>query len=156
VSTSADTHVRQPVSECTEGITLVLYRLQLGLTWLKSKYLLTMLPPFSMRASCGVLGFSFAFLVAFMRRERMWPPPDQWPRLTAAGEISSEVADGDHMGLDRAGSGGATDGAKHQGSGKRSGLSRPHRTKRRSCRTTAMPAAAAAPNRLTQVNYGNG
>jgi drug/metabolite transporter (DMT)-like permease len=52
-----------------------------GLTWPQSKFLLTMLPPFSMRASCGVLGFSFAFLVAFIRRERLWPPRDQWPRL---------------------------------------------------------------------------
>jgi probable blue pigment (indigoidine) exporter len=52
-----------------------------GLTWPQSKCLLTMLPPFSMRASCGVLGFSFAFLVAFIRRERLWPPRDQWPRL---------------------------------------------------------------------------
>jgi probable blue pigment (indigoidine) exporter len=52
-----------------------------GLTWPQSKFLLTMLPPFSMRASCGVVGFSFAFLVAFIRRERLWPPRDQRPRL---------------------------------------------------------------------------
>lgn len=52
-----------------------------GLTWPQSKFLLTMLPPFSMRAACGVAGFSFAFLVAFIRRERLWPPRDQWPRL---------------------------------------------------------------------------
>jgi len=52
-----------------------------GLTWPQSKFLLTMLPPFSMRASCGVLGFSFAFLVAFIRGEKLWPPRDQWPRL---------------------------------------------------------------------------
>jgi probable blue pigment (indigoidine) exporter len=52
-----------------------------GLTWPQSKLLLTMLPPFSMRALCGVAGFSFAFLVAFIRRERLWPPADQWSRL---------------------------------------------------------------------------
>jgi drug/metabolite transporter (DMT)-like permease len=52
-----------------------------GLTWPQSKFLLTMLPPFSMRGLCGVLGFSFAFLVAAIRRERIWPPADQWPRL---------------------------------------------------------------------------
>ena len=52
-----------------------------GLTWPQSKFLLTMLPPFSMRASCGVLGAAFAFLVALARRERIWPPADQWPRL---------------------------------------------------------------------------
>ncbi len=52
-----------------------------GLTWPQSKFLLTMLPPFSMRATCGVFGFVFAFAVAFARGERIWPPRDQWPRL---------------------------------------------------------------------------
>ena len=68
--------------ERTEGIALVLFTAcSWGLTWPQSKFLLTMLPPFSMRASCGVIGFCFAFLVAFLRRERLWPPRDQWPRL---------------------------------------------------------------------------
>jgi drug/metabolite transporter (DMT)-like permease len=72
------------VGERTEGIALVLFTAcTWGMTWPQSKFLLTMLPPFSMRASCGVLGFSFAFLVAFLRRERLWPPLDQWPRLIA-------------------------------------------------------------------------
>lgn len=52
-----------------------------GLTWPQTKFLLTMLPPFSMRAACCIIGSSFAFLVAFTRRERLWPPRDQWPRL---------------------------------------------------------------------------
>lgn len=70
------------VTERTEGIALVLFTAcTWGLTWPQSKFLLTMLPPFSMRATCGVLGFSFAFLVAFVRGERLWPPRDQWPRL---------------------------------------------------------------------------
>lgn len=70
------------MSEHTEGLALVLFTAcSWGLTWPQSKFLLTMLPPFSMRAACGVLGFSFAFLVAFIRRERLWPPRDQWPRL---------------------------------------------------------------------------
>ena len=70
------------VGERTEGIALVLFTAcSWGLTWPQSKFLLTMLPPFSMRASCGVLGFLFAFLVAALRKERMWPPVDQWPRL---------------------------------------------------------------------------
>lgn len=34
-----------------------------------------------MCAACSVIGFSFAFLVAPIRRERLWPPRDQWPRL---------------------------------------------------------------------------
>lgn len=80
--TSADADPKRPVSERTEGIALVLFTAcSWGLTWPQSKFLLTMLPPFSMRAACGVLGFSFAFVVALIRRERLWPPADQWPRL---------------------------------------------------------------------------
>jgi probable blue pigment (indigoidine) exporter len=72
-----------------EGIVLVLFTAcSWGLTWPQSKFLLTMLPPFSMRASCGVLGFCFAFLVAFARRERIWPPRDQWPRLVLFGLLN--------------------------------------------------------------------
>ncbi len=80
--TSADSRSSRVVSARTEGIALVLFTAcSWGLTWPQSKFLLTMLPPFSMRASCGVIGFSFAFVVAFLRGERLWPPRDQWPRL---------------------------------------------------------------------------
>ena len=80
--TSADPTTKRLVTERTEGIALVLFTAcSWGLTWPQSKFLLTMLPPFSMRASCGVLGCGFAFLIAFLRRERLWPPRDQWPRL---------------------------------------------------------------------------
>lgn len=82
MSTSAKSTSRRLLTERTEGIALVLFTAcSWGLTWPQSKFLLTMLPPFSMRASCGVLGFSFAFLVAFIRGEKLWPPRDQWPRL---------------------------------------------------------------------------
>jgi drug/metabolite transporter (DMT)-like permease len=82
VSTSAESRSERIVSARTEGIALVLFTAcSWGLTWPQTKFLLTMLPPFTMRASCGVVGFSFAFLVAFLRRERLWPPRDQWPRL---------------------------------------------------------------------------
>jgi drug/metabolite transporter (DMT)-like permease len=81
VFTSAEGRERL-ISARTEGIALVLFTAcSWGLTWPQSKFLLTMLPPFSMRASCGVAGFSFAFLVAAVRGERLWPPLDQWPRL---------------------------------------------------------------------------
>jgi drug/metabolite transporter (DMT)-like permease len=73
---------RRLVGGRAEGIALVLFTAcSWGLTWPQSKFLLGMLPPFSMRGCCGVLGFSFAFLVAAARRERIWPPTDQWPRL---------------------------------------------------------------------------
>jgi uncharacterized membrane protein len=82
VSTSADLRPKRLVSERTEGMALVLFTAcSWGLTLPQSKFLLTMLPPFSMRASCGVIGFSFAFLVAAVRGERLWPPRSQWPRL---------------------------------------------------------------------------
>jgi probable blue pigment (indigoidine) exporter len=70
------------LSPRAEGVALVLFTAcSWGLTWPQSKFLLTMLPPFSTRACCGVIGFSFAFIVAFARDERVWPPFDQWPRL---------------------------------------------------------------------------
>ncbi|HEY4172059.1 MAG TPA: EamA family transporter [Rhodopila sp.] len=82
MSTSAEPRSGRIVSARTEGIALVLFTAcSWGLTWPQTKFLLTMLPPFTMRASCGIVGFSFAFLVAFIRRERLWPPRDQWPRL---------------------------------------------------------------------------
>jgi drug/metabolite transporter (DMT)-like permease len=65
-----------------EGLALVLFTAcSWGLTWPQSKFLLSMLPPFAMRGACGVFGFIFAFLIAAIRRERLWPPADQWPRL---------------------------------------------------------------------------
>src|SRR3954463_16499614 len=82
VSTSADDDHQRLSGSRAQGIALVLFTAcTWGLTWPQSKYLLTMLPPFSMRGACGVAGFSFAFLVALIRRERIWPPRDQWPRL---------------------------------------------------------------------------
>ena len=59
-----------------------------GLTWPQSKFLLTMLPPFSMRATGGVLGCAIAFGLAVLRRERIWPPADQWPRLILFAQVN--------------------------------------------------------------------
>ncbi len=77
------------VSARTEGIALVLFTAcSWGLTWPQSKFLLTMLPPFSMRAACGVLACAFTFLIALVRRETLWPPRDQWPRLVLFGMLN--------------------------------------------------------------------
>lgn len=66
----------------TEGLCLVLFTAcTWGLTWPQSKFLLTMLPPFSMRSVCGVCGTLFAFALAAARREKLLPPRDQWPWL---------------------------------------------------------------------------
>ena len=49
-----------------------------GITWPQTKFLLTMLPPFSVRAFCGIAGSLFAFALAAGRREKLIPPRDQW------------------------------------------------------------------------------
>ena len=80
--TSAEADSRWRVSGHTRGLALIVFTAcSWGLNWPQSKFLLTMLPPFSMRAACGILGFGFAFCVAFVRGERLWPPRDQWSRL---------------------------------------------------------------------------
>ena len=66
----------------TEGLCLVLFTAcTWGLTWPQSKFLLTMLPPFSMRSICGIAGSIFAFAIAAGRQEKLLPPRDQWPWL---------------------------------------------------------------------------
>jgi len=81
VSTSADSG-RRLISARTEGLALVLFTAcSWGLTWPQTKYLMSLLPPFSARAVCGLFGCAFAFAVAFSRREAVWPPRGQWPRL---------------------------------------------------------------------------
>jgi drug/metabolite transporter (DMT)-like permease len=82
VSTSADRRQAEDIGGRVQGIVLVVFTACCwGLTWPQSKYLLTMLPPFTMRATCGVFGVAFAFAVALLRRERIWPPAGQWRRL---------------------------------------------------------------------------
>ncbi len=75
---------RKFIGTQAEGLCLVLFTAcTWGLTWPQSKYLLSMLPPFSMRAACGIAGGAFAFAVAAIRRENLIPPRDQWPWLLA-------------------------------------------------------------------------
>ena len=73
---------RRFVGTRAEGLCLVLFTAcTWGMTWPQSKFLLTMLPPFSMRTVCGVAGSLFAFAIAVARREKLMPPRDQWPWL---------------------------------------------------------------------------
>ena len=66
----------------TEGLCLVLFTAcSWGLSWPQTKFLLTQLPPFTMRFACGVGGCLFAFAVAAIRREKLVPPRRQWGRL---------------------------------------------------------------------------
>jgi probable blue pigment (indigoidine) exporter len=65
-----------------EGLALVLFTAcSWGLAWPTSKFLLTMLPPYSMRGTSGCIGCALAFMAAAVRRETIWPPRDQWARL---------------------------------------------------------------------------
>jgi drug/metabolite transporter (DMT)-like permease len=65
-----------------EGIALVLFTAcSWGITWPTTKYLLTMLPPYTVRSTSGLIGCFLALVIALLRRERIWPPRDQWRRL---------------------------------------------------------------------------
>jgi drug/metabolite transporter (DMT)-like permease len=65
-----------------EGVALVLFTASTwGLAWPTQKYLLTMLPPFTVRATAGTIGCACALLAALLRREKICPPRDQWPRI---------------------------------------------------------------------------
>ena len=66
----------------TEGLCLVVFTAcSWGASWPQTKFLLSELPPFSMRLFCGTCGCAFAFAVALARRERLLPPASQWARL---------------------------------------------------------------------------
>jgi drug/metabolite transporter (DMT)-like permease len=52
-----------------------------GLNWPVAKFLLSELPPFTMRATCCVGAVAFAFLLAGLRGEVLRPPRAQWGRL---------------------------------------------------------------------------
>jgi probable blue pigment (indigoidine) exporter len=52
-----------------------------GCNWPVAKFLLSELPPFTMRAVCCVGATAFAFLLAVTRGEALAPPRAQWRRL---------------------------------------------------------------------------
>lgn len=82
MSTSAEAARGRFIGSRTEGLALLLFTAcSWGLTWPQSKYLLQLLPPFSARASCGVVGCVVAFALAAARREALVPPRAQWGRL---------------------------------------------------------------------------
>jgi probable blue pigment (indigoidine) exporter len=84
VSTSAeppDTG-RRPIGPKIEGLAFVLITAcSWGFAWPVTKFLLSELPPFTMRSVCSAAGVAFAFAVATVRREALWPPPGQWGLL---------------------------------------------------------------------------
>lgn len=81
MSTSVDGR-RGFLGSRAEGIALLVFTgCSWGLTWPQSKFLLSLLPPFTMRATCGIAGCALAFLLAVLRRESLVPPRGQWGRL---------------------------------------------------------------------------
>jgi probable blue pigment (indigoidine) exporter len=85
VSTSAE--ARLPVaaglpSARVRGLALVLLTAcAWGFNWPVMKFLLSELPPFTMRAVCCVGAVGFAFTLAAARGEALVPPRGQWRRL---------------------------------------------------------------------------
>ena len=79
MSTSVEPAARRLIGTRAEGLALLLLTAcSWGLTWPQSKFLLTELPPFTMRSVCTVGGVVFAFAVAALRREELRPPRAQW------------------------------------------------------------------------------
>jgi drug/metabolite transporter (DMT)-like permease len=82
VSTSDKPAGGRFVGTRAEGVALVLFTACCwGLTWPQNKFLLTQLPPFTMRTIAGVLAAVFGFAMAFARREKLTPPADQRGKL---------------------------------------------------------------------------
>lgn len=62
-------------------VCMLVTALSWGLNWPLVKYLLAQMPPFTMRASAGLLGTAIAFAVAAGTGERLRPPRGQWRAL---------------------------------------------------------------------------
>jgi probable blue pigment (indigoidine) exporter len=75
--------MRSLIGTRAEGLALLLLTAcSWGLTWPLAKFLLTEMPPFTMRSVTTVGGAVFAFAVDALRREDLRPPRAQWGRLT--------------------------------------------------------------------------
>jgi drug/metabolite transporter (DMT)-like permease len=67
---------------------LVATGLMWGLNWPFVKFLLTELPPFSIRAASGLIGTAIVVAIALARRESLRPPRGQWGRLCLAASLN--------------------------------------------------------------------
>jgi drug/metabolite transporter (DMT)-like permease len=81
VSTSAERLARPDTTRLQGLALLLLTACSWGLNWPVAKFLLTELPPFSMRAVCCATATAMAFALAGARGERLSVPRAQWPRL---------------------------------------------------------------------------
>jgi drug/metabolite transporter (DMT)-like permease len=72
----------RPPGATVQGFGLLLFTaISWGLNWPLVKFLLTQMPPFTMRAIAGALGASATFAVAAWLGERLLPRADQWRPL---------------------------------------------------------------------------
>ena len=55
-----------------------------GFNWPATKYLLSEVPPLTLRGSTGVVGAALLTLVALLRRQSLRVPSQMWPRLVLA------------------------------------------------------------------------
>ena len=59
-----------------------------GFNWPLVKYLVAVLPPFSVRATSGLVGTAVVLAIALARRESLVPPRGQWGRLCLAAALN--------------------------------------------------------------------
>src|SRR5881275_3239561 len=59
-----------------------------GFNWPVTKYLLSELPPLTLRGSTGVIGAGLLALLAVMRGQSLRVDPGQWPRLIVAAALN--------------------------------------------------------------------
>src|SRR3981081_3789483 len=59
-----------------------------GFNWPVTKYLLSELPPLTLRGVTGVIGALLLAVLARMRRQSLRVPSEQWPRLTMAAVLN--------------------------------------------------------------------
>lgn len=67
---------------------LVATSLMWGFNWPLVKHLVTVLPPFSVRAASGLIGTAIVLAIALARRESLRPPRGQWGRLCLAAGLN--------------------------------------------------------------------
>jgi drug/metabolite transporter (DMT)-like permease len=59
-----------------------------GFNWPVTKYLLSELPPLTLRGSTGVIGAGLLAVLAVMRRQSLQVPRELWPRLALAAALN--------------------------------------------------------------------
>ncbi len=89
MSTSAEARAAPAQNDTLRGLGfLFVTAFGWGFSWPVQKYLLSEMPPFSMRAAAGVIAMTVGFGLAVARRESLRVPPGQWRILTVAAMLN--------------------------------------------------------------------